>query len=195
MLSPFYMQWVVDGAVVSEDRDLLTVLGLALWWLKVPFRITRRDWPELMRLTASNMLVWHIVIIVALQALSSGRAAISQFTRKPAEPLGKFRQGQFQVWPLARRSATPRVMRAQRRENRRRSCTYSAVGPRSSSTRPAASRKRGFLFSKYSRRLFLALMKSLRPAQINALARRGLKRGVASLCIGGGEATATSAPG
>lgn len=26
--SPFYMQWVVDGAVVSEDRDLLTVLGL-----------------------------------------------------------------------------------------------------------------------------------------------------------------------
>jgi len=28
VLSPFYMQWVVDGAVVSEDRDLLTVLGL-----------------------------------------------------------------------------------------------------------------------------------------------------------------------
>jgi ATP-binding cassette subfamily B protein RaxB len=28
LLSPFYMQWVVDGAVVSEDRDLLTVLGL-----------------------------------------------------------------------------------------------------------------------------------------------------------------------
>ena len=28
LLAPFYMQWVVDGAVVSEDRDLLTVLGL-----------------------------------------------------------------------------------------------------------------------------------------------------------------------
>ena len=28
ILSPFYMQWVVDGAVVSADRDLLTVLGL-----------------------------------------------------------------------------------------------------------------------------------------------------------------------
>ncbi len=28
VVSPFYMQWVVDGAVVSEDRDLLTVLGL-----------------------------------------------------------------------------------------------------------------------------------------------------------------------
>jgi ATP-binding cassette subfamily B protein RaxB len=28
VLAPFYMQWVVDGAVVSADRDLLTVLGL-----------------------------------------------------------------------------------------------------------------------------------------------------------------------
>jgi len=28
ILAPFYMQWVVDGAVVSADRDLLAVLGL-----------------------------------------------------------------------------------------------------------------------------------------------------------------------
>ena len=28
VISPFYVQWVVDGAVVSADRDLLTVLGL-----------------------------------------------------------------------------------------------------------------------------------------------------------------------
>jgi ATP-binding cassette subfamily B protein RaxB len=28
LVTPFYMQWVVDGAVVSADRDLLTVLGL-----------------------------------------------------------------------------------------------------------------------------------------------------------------------
>jgi len=28
VVSPFYVQWVVDGAVVSEDRDLLAVLGL-----------------------------------------------------------------------------------------------------------------------------------------------------------------------
>ena len=28
LLAPFYMQWVVDGAVVSADRDLLAVLGL-----------------------------------------------------------------------------------------------------------------------------------------------------------------------
>ncbi len=36
-------------------------------------------------------------------ALNSGRASISEFTRKPAEPLsGCFRQGQFQVLPLNR---------------------------------------------------------------------------------------------
>ena len=28
IVSPFYMQWAVDGAVVSADRDLLTVLGV-----------------------------------------------------------------------------------------------------------------------------------------------------------------------
>ncbi|HUL55985.1 MAG TPA: peptidase domain-containing ABC transporter [Usitatibacter sp.] len=28
VVMPFYMQWAVDGAVVSADRDLLTVLGL-----------------------------------------------------------------------------------------------------------------------------------------------------------------------
>ena len=28
MLAPFYLQWVVDGAVASGDRELLTVLGL-----------------------------------------------------------------------------------------------------------------------------------------------------------------------
>jgi ATP-binding cassette subfamily B protein RaxB len=28
VVSPFYMQWAVDGAVVTADRDLLTVLGL-----------------------------------------------------------------------------------------------------------------------------------------------------------------------
>ena len=28
IVTPFYMQWAIDGAVVSADRDLLTVLGL-----------------------------------------------------------------------------------------------------------------------------------------------------------------------
>ncbi|APV49568.1 ABC transporter [Betaproteobacteria bacterium GR16-43] len=33
MVAPFYMQWVIDGAVVSADRDLLTVLGIGFMLL------------------------------------------------------------------------------------------------------------------------------------------------------------------
>ena len=35
IVAPFHMQWVVDGAVVSADRDLLTVLGLGFLLLTV----------------------------------------------------------------------------------------------------------------------------------------------------------------
>src|SRR5438034_2115321 len=35
IVSPFYMQWTIDGAVVSADRDLLTVLGLGFLMLAV----------------------------------------------------------------------------------------------------------------------------------------------------------------
>ena len=56
------------------------VLGLALVLLKVPFRVPRRYWPELALLTVSNMLIWHVCIILAVKALSSGRAAILGYT-------------------------------------------------------------------------------------------------------------------
>jgi len=56
------------------------VLALALVLLKVPFRLPRRHWPELAKLTATNMLVWHICIILAVRVLSSGRAAILGYT-------------------------------------------------------------------------------------------------------------------
>lgn len=52
------------------------VLALALVALKVPFRVPRRHWPELLWLGATNMFVWHACIILAVKALSSGRAAI-----------------------------------------------------------------------------------------------------------------------
>lgn len=58
----------------------LPVLALALVMLKVPFAIPRRHWRELAALTAANMLVWHVVIIVSLQQLSSGRSAILGYT-------------------------------------------------------------------------------------------------------------------
>lgn len=35
VVTPFYMQWAIDGAVVSADRDLLTVLGLGFLMLAI----------------------------------------------------------------------------------------------------------------------------------------------------------------
>lgn len=58
----------------------LPVLWLATRWLKVPLHIARSEWPELAKLTLTNMIVWHVVAIVAIQALSSGRAAILGYT-------------------------------------------------------------------------------------------------------------------
>jgi drug/metabolite transporter (DMT)-like permease len=56
------------------------VLALVLVALKVPFRVPRRHWPELLWLAATNMFIWHACIIVALKELSSGRAAILGYT-------------------------------------------------------------------------------------------------------------------
>ncbi|MCA3241387.1 MAG: DMT family transporter [Rubrivivax sp.] len=58
----------------------LPVLALALLVLRVPFAVPRRHWRELVLLTASNMLVWHVVIIIGVQQLSSGRSAILGYT-------------------------------------------------------------------------------------------------------------------
>lgn len=58
----------------------LPVLALALKVMKVPFRVPRRNWPELLSLAAANMFVWHACMILAVKALSSGRAAILGYT-------------------------------------------------------------------------------------------------------------------
>jgi drug/metabolite transporter (DMT)-like permease len=58
----------------------LPVLALALVVMKVPFTMPRKYWPELLLLAATNMFVWHVCIILALQSLSSGRAAILGYT-------------------------------------------------------------------------------------------------------------------
>lgn len=58
----------------------LPVLWLATRWLKIPLHIPRSEWSELVKLTVTNMIVWHVVAIVAIQALSSGRAAILGYT-------------------------------------------------------------------------------------------------------------------
>lgn len=56
------------------------VLALAMVLMKVPFRVPHRHWPELLGLTATNMLIWHVCVILAIGSLSSGRAAILGYT-------------------------------------------------------------------------------------------------------------------
>lgn len=58
----------------------LPVLWAAIRWMKVPLAIPRDEWPELAKLTVTNMIVWHTLAIVSVQALSSGRAAILGYT-------------------------------------------------------------------------------------------------------------------
>jgi drug/metabolite transporter (DMT)-like permease len=58
----------------------IPILALALLVLKVPFNLPRRNWPELLKLTTFNMLVWHVCMILAVTSLSSGRAAILGYT-------------------------------------------------------------------------------------------------------------------
>lgn len=56
------------------------LLGLALVAMKVPLRVERKHWRELLVLAVFNMFIWHALIIVAVQSLSSGRAAILGYT-------------------------------------------------------------------------------------------------------------------
>ena len=56
------------------------VLGLALMLMKVPFFVARKDYRELFWLAVTNMFVWHVLIILAISVLSSGRAAILGYT-------------------------------------------------------------------------------------------------------------------
>jgi drug/metabolite transporter (DMT)-like permease len=58
----------------------LPVLGAALLWLKVPLTLPRAAWGQVARLSLSNMIIWHIVVITSLQQLSSGRSAILGYT-------------------------------------------------------------------------------------------------------------------
>jgi drug/metabolite transporter (DMT)-like permease len=58
----------------------LPCLALGLRLLKVRFTVPRAEWPRLALLTVTNMLVWHVLLILALPHLCSGRAAILGYT-------------------------------------------------------------------------------------------------------------------
>lgn len=79
------MKFGVTGLPPLTFRTLcmwlgLPVLALFLVWRRVPFTIARAHWRELAVLTVANMFFWHVLVILAIQSLSSGRAAILGYT-------------------------------------------------------------------------------------------------------------------
>ena len=56
------------------------ILGVALLAMRVPLRVPRQHWRELLVLAVFNMFFWHTLIIIAVQSLSSGRSAILGYT-------------------------------------------------------------------------------------------------------------------
>jgi drug/metabolite transporter (DMT)-like permease len=79
------MKQGVTGFPPLAFRTLSMWFGLPVLWTVlrvqgISFTIHRRDWRELGRLSLTNMIVWHVLAILAVQALSSGRAAILGYT-------------------------------------------------------------------------------------------------------------------
>jgi len=58
----------------------LPVLALVLMQQGLPFTIARVHWPRLLLLAGTNMVAWHVLMILAIPRLSSGRAAILGYT-------------------------------------------------------------------------------------------------------------------
>ncbi len=58
----------------------LPCLAVGLWWFKVPFTIPRAHLRELLMLAGTNMVGWHVPLMMALPALPAGRASILGYT-------------------------------------------------------------------------------------------------------------------
>lgn len=58
----------------------LPILALVMWQQKAPFAIARAHWGRVVLLTLTNMVLWHVLMILAIPLLSSGRAAILGYT-------------------------------------------------------------------------------------------------------------------
>ncbi|MBN9411819.1 MAG: DMT family transporter [Burkholderiales bacterium] len=58
----------------------LPVLALAMLATRTSFTVPRGRRGEVLRLAVTNMVVWHVLIIMAIPMLSSGRAAILGYT-------------------------------------------------------------------------------------------------------------------
>jgi len=57
---------------------------LFLWayvrWAGIALRVPRADWPLLVKLAIPNVVVWHVLLIIALKLLPAGRSAILGYT-------------------------------------------------------------------------------------------------------------------
>lgn len=79
------MKGAVNGYPAFTFRALSMLLGLpclalVMVAMRVPFGIARRHWREVLVLGVTNMVVWHVLLMLALPLLSSGRAAILGYT-------------------------------------------------------------------------------------------------------------------
>ncbi|PHR62136.1 MAG: EamA family transporter [Robiginitomaculum sp.] len=84
------VNWPIMKMAVTEYppmtfRGLSVVIGLIFLALYVKmrgidFRIPRRDWALIVRLSVLNMVVWHVCLMLALPSLNSGRAAVIGYT-------------------------------------------------------------------------------------------------------------------
>ena len=66
-------------------RAICIAGGLVFIWLwaratGVPLTVPQGAWPSILKLAVPNVMVWHLVAIVALKMLPSGRAAILGYT-------------------------------------------------------------------------------------------------------------------
>ncbi|HSM22892.1 MAG TPA: peptidase domain-containing ABC transporter, partial [Rubrivivax sp.] len=73
LLSPFFMQWVVDGVIVGADRDLLLTLGVGFTLLVLIQTATAaaRSWAVLV-LSATLNLQWLVNVFAHLMRLPVG---------------------------------------------------------------------------------------------------------------------------
>ncbi len=79
------MKLGVTGFPPLAFRTLSMWFGLPVLWAvlrvrRVSLAIRPSDRGELGRLSLTNMIIWHVIAILAVQALSSGRAAILGYT-------------------------------------------------------------------------------------------------------------------
>jgi ATP-binding cassette subfamily B protein RaxB len=77
LLTPFFMQWVVDGVVVSADRDLLVTLGVGFGLLVLMQAGTAalRSWAVLV-LSAQLNLQWLANVFAHLLRLPGSRSGM-----------------------------------------------------------------------------------------------------------------------